>query len=132
MFGPRALVGGTLAIDIAVVAESSGAVVEQDLTADSALRRHKKYRARVNFVIACRDRNRCCVLRPGYIFSVQEQAKREKGRYYKHRMERALASARADFWWTGKAAHCANVRPDRLTVCSPTMQRYMFAPRPCH
>jgi hypothetical protein len=115
MFGPRALVGGTLAIDIAVVAESPGSVIEQKLTADFGLRRHKKYRARVNFVIVWRDRDRrYCALPLRQIFSVQEQAKREKSRDYTNRVEGVRA--RADFWWTGEATHTAKVRPDRLKV----------------
>jgi hypothetical protein len=115
MFGSHALVRGTLAIDVAVVAESPGSVIEQKLTAGFALRRHKKYRARVNLVIAWRDRDRrCCVLPLGQIFSVHEQAKREKSRDYNNRVEGARA--RADFWWTGEAAHSAKIRPDRLKV----------------
>jgi hypothetical protein len=119
MFGLRALVGGTLAIDIAVVAKSPGAVVEQDLTADPALRRHKKYRASINLVIARRDRNRSRVLPFDYIFFVHEQAKREKGRDHNNCVEGAMANARADICWVGKATHCAKVGRVQLKVCSP-------------
>lgn len=54
MFRPDAF--GTFAIDVAVVTEPPGLVIEQKLTAGAALRRGKKYRARVNLVIAWRDR----------------------------------------------------------------------------
>ena len=79
MFGLRALVSGTLAIDIAIVAKFPRAVVEQKLMADFALRGHKEYRAGVNLVIIWRDRDRSC-MSPFYILFIQEQAKREKGR----------------------------------------------------
>ena len=114
MFGSYALVGGTLAIDVAVVPEPPAAVVEQNLMADSARRRHNKYRASVNLVIAWRDW-RCCVRPLGQIFSVHEQTKHEKGRDYNNRVP-GTTGARADFWWTGEAAHSAKVRSDRLKV----------------
>jgi hypothetical protein len=115
------LVGGTLAIDIAVVAKSPGAVVEQNLTADPALRRHKKYRASINLVIARRDRDRSRVLPFNYVFSfsVHEQAKRKKGRDHNNCVEGAMANARADIFWVGNAAHCAKVRRVQLKVCAP-------------
>ena len=49
-----------VAIDVTVVAEPPGSDIEQKLTADFGLRRHKKYRARVNLVIAWRNR-RCLI-----------------------------------------------------------------------
>jgi len=109
MFGSHALVGGMLAIDIAVVAESPGSVIKQKLMANSARRRHNKYRARVNLVIAWRDHDlRCCVRPLGRIFSVHEKAKREKSRDNNNRAQRA-AGAWANFWLTDEAAHCAKI-----------------------
>ena len=89
----------TVAIDVAVVAEPPGSVIEQKLTADAALRRRKKYRARVDLVIAWRDRM-SGVRFLCQIFFVHEQAKREKNRDYNKGVQGTMGT-RADFWWTG-------------------------------
>jgi hypothetical protein len=73
---------GTLAIDLAIVGETSGSIIEQKLTANIALMRRKKYRAGVNLIVAgpdlwrnpWRDRRRWV----RQIFFIHEQAKREK------------------------------------------------------
>ena len=84
MFCPYAF--GTVAIDVAVIAEPPGSVIEQKLTADAPFRRRKKYRARVNLVIAWRDR--LSGVRPlGQIFLVHEQAQREKNRDCSYRVQ---------------------------------------------
>jgi hypothetical protein len=93
-FDPHALIGGTPAIDVAVVAEPPSSVIEQKLMADFTIRRHNKYRARVNLVIAWRDRRGC--MRPlGQIFIVHEQAKRDKSRDRNNRVQ-GTSGARAD------------------------------------
>src|ERR1700689_2643383 len=100
------IVFGTLTIDVAVVAEPPGSIIEQKLTADSALTRRKKYRAGVNLIVAGPDvwRNswrhrRCRVRWLGRKFFVHEQAKREKSRDHNNCLQ-GTAGARAGSWWT--------------------------------
>lgn len=92
MFCPDAF--GAFAIDVAVVTEPPGLVIEQKLTAGAALRRRKKYRARVNLVIAWRDR--LSGVRPlCQIFFVHEQTKREENRDHNNGLQET-AGTRAD------------------------------------
>ena len=58
MFCPYAF--GTFAIDVAVVVEPPCSVIEQKPMAGAALMRRKKDRARINLVIAWRDRRSVC------------------------------------------------------------------------
>jgi hypothetical protein len=97
MFCPYAF--GTVAIDVAVVAEPPRSVIEQKLTAGAPFRRRKKYRARVDLVIAWRDQV-SGVLLLCQIFFVHEQAKREKNCDYNKGVQGTMGT-RADCWWTG-------------------------------
>ena len=94
---------GTLAIDLAIVGETSGSIIEQKLTANIALMRRKKYRAGVNLIVAgpdlwrnpWRDRRRWV----RQIFFIHEQAKREKNGDCNNRVQ-GTTRVRADSWWT--------------------------------
>jgi hypothetical protein len=90
---------GTLAIDFAIVGETSSSIIEQKLTANIALMRRKKYRAGVNLIVAgpdlWRDRRRWV----RQIFFIHEQAKREKNGDCNNRVQ-GTTRVRADSWWT--------------------------------
>jgi hypothetical protein len=105
------IVFGTLTIDVAIVAELPGSIIEQKLTADSALTRRKKYRAGVNIIVAGPDvwrrwRDRRRWVRPiAQIFFIHEQAKREKNGDCNNRVQ-GTTRARADSWWTNAHIDC--------------------------
>ena len=106
------IVFGTLTIDVAVVAEPPGSIIEQNLTADSAFTRRKKYRAGVNIIVAGPDvwrsswRDRRRWVRPiAQIFFIHEQAKREKNGDCNNRVQ-GTTRARADSWWTSAHIGC--------------------------
>ena len=89
MFCPYAF--GTFAIDVAVVVEPPCSVIEQKLMAGAALMRRKKDRARIDLVIAWRDRligvRLLC-----QIFFVHEQAKHEKKRDYNNAVQGTMGT----------------------------------------
>ena len=115
MFWPAPF--GALAIDVAVVGETSSSIIEQKLTANIAPMRRKKYRAGVNLIVAGADfwrnpwRDRRRWVRPiTQIFFVHEQAKREKNCDCNNRVQ-GTTSVRADAWWT--SAHELTEREPR-------------------
>jgi hypothetical protein len=99
------IVFGALAIDVAIVGEPPGSIIEQKLTAGVALMRRKKYRAGVNLIVAGPDfwcnpwRDRRRWVRPiAQIFFVHKQAKRDKSRDCNKGVQ---GTTWADSWWTG-------------------------------
>jgi hypothetical protein len=107
---------GALAIDVAIVGETSSSIIEQKLTANIALMRRKKYRAGVNLIVAGPDvwrnpwRDRRRWVRPiTQIFFVHEQAKREKSCDCNNRVQGTMR-ARAYSWWTIAHELTANKR----------------------
>jgi hypothetical protein len=113
MFCPYAF--STVAIDVAVVGEMPGSVIEQKLIADPALRRRKKYRARIDLVIAWRDRL-SGAWNVAQIFFVYEQAEREKNRDDNNRVQETT-DARWNAWQA--SSHSAKDRQNQLKS-SPT------------
>jgi hypothetical protein len=114
----RALIGGALAIDVAVIAQQSGMVVEQNLAADSTLFGHIQDRAGINPLTARRTREsrRCRTMLRADIFTGGKQTKSEESRRRGHDgcLADALARAPLGFRSASKTAHgtAANPGPD--------------------